>query len=289
MPDKTLKEASFSIEHGSLVRDLKYMIESMSPEALGKLAQSLHGAEFTPYGDELAAEYGFRVTTLWPDDDGSKAAFEAAKRNFEASNSIVGGNAVYLREADIRAFAVQDLQEMSQEMNDYIATVVGTHYGVRVDTGHNDSSGALFRIAPFPEGLARSNPFHYKEAAGVFEPHATEDMEFTPYHASPWPEPEEWNRLVLDRASMIAALTQALQEDMPPEEVRDFAAELFNAKATMSVIPGTGDFVFRLTSLPGEPDTSEFEELTTKMAEAGRLVSPDELMGPKPKAAMSFA
>lgn len=288
MPEKTLQESSFSIEHGSLVRDLQRMVESMSPEALGHLAQSLYGVEFTPFGDELSAEYGFRVTSLWA-EDGPKAAFDAAKRNFEASNSIIGGNAVYLREADLRAYAAQDLQEMHQKLNEYIATVVGTHYGVRVDTGHNASSDVLFRIAPFPEDLVHTNPFHYLEAAGVFEPHATEDMEFIPYHARPWPEPEKWNCLVLDRASMIAALTQALQEDMPPEEVRDFTAELFNAKASMSVIPGTGDFVFRLTSLPGEAYTSEFEELTTKMAEAGRLVSPDELLGSKPKAVMSFS
>jgi hypothetical protein len=295
MASKDLKESSFSIEHGSLVRDLQSMIESMSPEALGNLAQSLYGVEFAPFGDELAAEYGFRVTSLWA-DDGPTAAFEAAKRNFEASNSIISGQSVYLREADLRAYAVQDLQDMPQEMNDYIATVVGTYFSVRVDTGYSALSGALFRIAPFPESLVPSgelffqtNSYRFNEAVAMFGPYATEDTEFTACHASPWPTPVGEEAIVLDRACMIAALTQALQADMTPEEIRDFAAELFNVKAGMSVIPGTGDFVYRLTSFPGAEDIAEFEEIAAKMAEAGRLVSPEELKGFRPKVSMAFS
>lgn len=291
MPEKDLKEASFCIEHGSLIRDLQYMIESMSPEAVGKLAQSLYGAEFTPFGDELAAEYGFRVTTMWADDDSSKAAFESAKKNFEASNSIIAGNAVYLREADLRAFTVQDLQSMPDDWDNYLAIVVGEYYRVRVDTGYGSNSGSLFRIASNPKDLMRVNPAHFAEAVRAFDSYASEEEspEFTANHASPWPEPRMDECLVLDRAGMIAALTNQIENEMPPEEVRDFAAELFNVKAAMSVIPGTGDFVYRLQSLPGDEDIAEFEKVTSKMAEAGRLVSPEELKVPKVKSAMSFS
>jgi len=290
MSQKIKPEESFSIEHRSLVRDIQRMVEGMSPEALGHLAQSLYGVEFTPFGDELAAEYGFRVTSLWA-EDGPKAAFAAAKRNFEASNSIIGDSAVYLREADLRAFTVQDLQWLPDEWDSYLATVVGEHYHVRVDAGRDAHLRSLFRISSWPSLLGRGTLAHFAEATKVFEQYASEGgaPEFTASSASFWPDPSEDESIVLGRADMIAALANQLENDMPPEEVRDFAAEFFKVRSTMSVIPGTGEFVFRLTSRPGDAEGDEFDAMVEKMTEAGRLVSPEELAAPKSKAKMAFS